>query len=138
MGGRRLLGLNMDAIPPDQASRAGALSRVAMIVIGTVFVAAGLVAGVIVWVLFKYPKGMGAERLLGPIVGIVGLVLLAIGVAFITMSFLSTDTLMGKGYANWRASGYFRSSGKWGERTFGDRVEGERFEPKSKHPPDLH
>jgi hypothetical protein len=128
----------MDAIPPDQPSRAGSLSRIALIVIGGVFVAAGLVAGLIVWVLFKYPKGMGAERLLGPIVGIVGLVLLASGVAFIVMACMSTDTLMGKGYANWRATGAFRTSGKWGERSLGDRIEGERFEPKIKRPPDLH
>jgi hypothetical protein len=138
MGGRPFRELTMEAIPPDQASRAGALSRVAMIVIGGVFVATGLVAGLIVWVLFKYPKGMGAERLLGPIVGIVGLVLLAIGVAFIAMSFLSTDTLMGKGYANWRATGYFRASGKWGERSFRDRIEGEQFEAKEKRPTELH
>ena len=128
----------MSATPPEQGSRVGAFSRVALIVIGGVFVAAGLLAGLIVWVLYKYPKGMGAERLFGPIVGLVGLVLLVIGGACIGIALLSTETLMGKGYANWRASGYFRSSGKWGERSLGDRIEGERFEPKEKRPPDLH
>jgi hypothetical protein len=114
------------------------VTRAVLAVIGGVLILLALVALLLAWGIWHAHGGIGAERLVSPIVGVIGLALLAAGAYFIVMACLSTETLMGKGYTGWRSSGYMWSSRKPDGASGRELIQGERFEPEADRPRDLH
>ena len=115
------------ADPDSGSSRSvvGILGKTLFAVVGTAMVLAGIVAFLLVWQMFAHPGGIGAERLLGPLVGLVGLVLLVFGIGILVLTF-------GHRFKWWQ-----EMRDEVPKVSPGDVLKGEQFEPRADRPRDL-